>query len=361
MRNSNEKADVQYFEVIILYSLSRLKGERTIYSIYHLLKGKKSAQTIQDAHLFSLTALFMAYEGVKRESLEESIRTLQDKGLILETAPKRYILSVKGTECLEWELSKNPIPLELQGWKYHFASQFLWERLSLLVQVCSHISMKETRYVPIQKKRRTQLWIKNFVGNMGPGQRAVLPVELFKELTLALEELEQQIKPDILVLRLTGYQSAGMTEQQAAMELGMDEFRFHLEFLAILHALAKTADRRKEKFPLLSRLLAGEDGGRGSLTQTSRQTLKLLNKGLQIDSIAAARGLKRSTIEDHIVEIALNVPGFLIEPYVTAEEQEKLFLIAENASTRQLRELRDLSGGLSYFKIRLVLAKFGEL
>lgn len=358
MRNVDEKLGIPYFEVIILYCLSNLKGERTIYSIYHLLKGKKSAQTIQDAHLFSLTALFMAREDVSREILEEAIQRLIGRAFINEVSEKRFLLTDKGRECLASEMARTPLPLDLQGWKYHSQARYLWERLSLLVQVCSHIARKETRYVPIQKKRRTQLWIKSFLGSMAPGQRAALPGVLFKELSSILGE-NGQINPNILVLRLTGFQSAGLTAPQAAMELRMDEFRFHLEFLAILHSICKETAGQNRDYPLLSRLMAEEDAGE-TLTLTSRQTLKLLEEGLQIDSIAEARRLKRSTIEDHIVEIALNVAGFSIEPYVTPEEQDRIISLARNTSTRQLRELKDLSGGLSYFKIRLVLAKLGE-
>ncbi|WP_409270504.1 helix-turn-helix domain-containing protein [Neobacillus sp. SCS-31] len=358
MRNVDEKTGILYFDVVILYCLWQLRGERTIYSIYHLLKGKKSAQTIQDAHLFSLTSLFMAYENITRKTVEESIKTLNSLGLIHEVSEQRYILTDKGNECLEAELAMSPLPQDLQGWKYHLEAGYLWERLSLLVQVCSYISRKETRYVPIQKKRRTQQWVKNFLVRMQPGQRAELPGVLFKELSMVLED-NKNINPDILVLRLTGFHSAGLIPQQAAMVLGLDEFRFRLEFLAILHYICKKAGSQTGEFPLLYHLRSVEGAGT-SLTLTSRQTLNLLNKGLPIDSIAAARGLKRSTIEDHIVEIALNVDGFSIDPYVTLEEQDRIINLAKQSSTRQLKELRDLSGGISYFKIRLVLAKLGE-
>ncbi|WP_053366991.1 helix-turn-helix domain-containing protein [Bacillus sp. FJAT-27245] len=358
MQNVDEKPGILFFDVAILYCLGQLKGERTIYSIYHLLKGKKSAQTIQDAHLFSLTALFMAHGNLAREHIEDAIQRLNGRGLIREVCAQRYILTDKGGECLEAELAMNPLPPDLQGWKYHLGAQHLWERLSLLVQVCSHIARKETRYVPVQKKRHTQLWIKSFLGGMELGQREALPGVLYRELSSVLGENEN-INPDVLVLRLTGFQSAGLTPQQAAMELGMDEFRFHLEFLAILHYICKKAGGEKGEFPLLRHLLSVEGAGT-PLTLTSRQTLKFLNKGMSIDSIAAARGLKRSTIEDHIVEIALNVDGFSIDPFVEPEEQNKIISLAKHASTRQLKELRDLSGGLSYFKIRLVLAKLGE-
>ncbi|MEH7462882.1 recombinase RecQ, partial [Bacillus thuringiensis] len=35
----------------VLYCLKQLKGERTVSSIYHLLKGKRSSQTFQDGNM----------------------------------------------------------------------------------------------------------------------------------------------------------------------------------------------------------------------------------------------------------------------------------------------------------------------
>jgi uncharacterized protein YpbB len=58
-------------ENILLYCLKQLNGERTIYSIYHLLNGKKSSQTLQDAHLFSLKRYFGILESLTRESFDE--------------------------------------------------------------------------------------------------------------------------------------------------------------------------------------------------------------------------------------------------------------------------------------------------
>ena len=54
----DDKMELTFLQTIILFCLQKINGERTIYSIYHLLKGKKSSQTIQDTHLFHLQSLF---------------------------------------------------------------------------------------------------------------------------------------------------------------------------------------------------------------------------------------------------------------------------------------------------------------
>src|SRR3954466_12998281 len=94
-------------ESIILYSINQLNSERTIYSIYHLLKGKKSSQTIQDAHLFSLKKFFRIFESLTRESFDKIIGKIFEKKLIRECGERRFLLTAKGNSYLE----KNQLPI----------------------------------------------------------------------------------------------------------------------------------------------------------------------------------------------------------------------------------------------------------
>ncbi|MEK1830635.1 hypothetical protein AAAC51_20805 [Priestia megaterium] len=49
---------MNYIQVSILFCIKQLKGERTAYGIYHLLTGKKSAQTIQDGKILEFRFFF---------------------------------------------------------------------------------------------------------------------------------------------------------------------------------------------------------------------------------------------------------------------------------------------------------------
>ncbi|OCA90965.1 hypothetical protein A8F94_03590 [Bacillus sp. FJAT-27225] len=349
---------LSYLEMLILFCLKQLNGERSIYSIYHLLNGKKSAQTIQDAHLFELTRFFRVYESLSRELLEDIVKILASKGLIESGNPAHYFVTVKGNALLTEALEVHPFPNHLSGLRFSQLSQILWERLSLLVQVCSHFTYKENSYVPIQKGRQTQLWVKAFFSKRDSAEKTKIPYLIYRELMEVLDNKGIPI-PDILVLRLSGYKHIGMTTGQAASRLGMDEVHYRVEFQGILHYICETVITNGARFPILYELV--RDGSKSSaLTLTSRQTMKLLHQGYSIEDISMFRNLKISTIEDHIVEIALNCPDFSIDPFVRAEEQQMIAELAEKTSSKQLRHLRDLLGGMDYFKIRLVLAKLGD-
>jgi uncharacterized protein YpbB len=72
----------------MLFCLQRLKEERTIYGVYHLLKGKKSAQTIQDGQIYGLSFLFQSFPYLKKSSFDSMITTLVQRETIIKLQKK---------------------------------------------------------------------------------------------------------------------------------------------------------------------------------------------------------------------------------------------------------------------------------
>ncbi|XJZ26079.1 helix-turn-helix domain-containing protein [Bacillota bacterium Lsc_1132] len=346
---------MKIIEGIIFYCLKQLNGERTIYSIYHLLKGKKSSQTIQDAHWYRLTKYFGIYHPITREFLEESIQTSFKRGWLKEVGDQRFTLTGQGENELGAFWKKQKALNHLNGWKYQQTSVF-WERLSLLVQVSSNLVNNEANYLPIQKNKEIQQWIKNFL------QKSSLPRDIFgkklyAELVDCLEKADN-LNPLVLVLRLTGYNHIGLTSTQAADQLHMEISSYHIEFLTILHYMIRQLSENPKTYPLLSCLVT-DSSPNLSLTLSSSRTLSLINQGYSLEEIAKLRRLKVNTIEDHIVEIALNVAQFSIDNYIDKQTQAKIIAAAQREDTRQLKQIRNAVKGANYFEIRLVLAKMG--
>jgi uncharacterized protein YpbB len=348
-----------YFDLIILYCLKQLNGERTIYSVYHLLKGKKSAQTIQDAHLFSLTKFFGVFMTLTRSSLEEAVHSMFQQGYILqsELEPQHYTLTEKGNAFLELLLKERSLPLYLEGLKYQPLTQLVWERISLLVQVVSNLVYQENKYIPIQKGKETHQWLKHVLRKHSM-DRAEIGKKLFIELTSCLEKGEG-LNPLVLSLRLTGHQIIGLTSMQAADELKMERTDYHIEFLNLLHFLIQDLEKNPEGYSILTDLLMETDPSL-ALTLSSRKTFELLQRGIPLEKLPSIRRLKKSTIEDHIVEIALNVKDFPIHSFVKKEVQGEIMDAAKSSPTRQLKTIRESVPQANYFEIRLVLAKLGE-
>ena len=71
--------------------------------------------------------------------------------------------------------------------------------------------------------------------------------------------------------------------------------------------------------------------------------MSMLNKGLTVENIAHIRNLKRSTIEDHLVEITFNDKQFDIAPFVPSEMQKMILNIAKQTDSKQLRQIKQLN------------------
>jgi uncharacterized protein YpbB len=346
-----------YLELIILYCLKQINGERTIYSIYHLLKGKKSSQTIQDTHLFQLHTFFRVFPSISRMDMEESVGKFEREGWIVKKNDQYFLLTEKGREILDEEIRRKPISEFLNGWKYQNVTELFWERLSLLVQVCSNLINRNPDFVPVHKKKETLFWLKKFLA-MQKKDRFLLAEQLYNELT-ACFEANSQIDPAIIVIRFTGYNKIGLTENQAAEKLGMEPTYFHVCFLNLIHYIIETITKSRDRFPLLYSLISEADK-LVPLTNSAKKTYELIHSGMSMERIARVRKLKMSTIEDHIVEIALNMKDFDISPYVDRSTQANILEAAGKVSSKQLKHIREHVENASYFEIRLVLAKYGD-
>ncbi|MFS0657191.1 helix-turn-helix domain-containing protein [Niallia alba] len=347
---------MSFIKILILNCLYKMNGERTIYSILHILNGKKSSQTIQDIHIFQLTSLFQAFPVLTREKLDQVVYELIQEDWLEKTGENHYLIK----ECRKLELDKllkaNPLSLHLKGWRYHSYTLPFWERLSLFVQVSSHLSEKSIRYMPVQRNLVTQLWLKDTLHTVSL-ERSEINHYLYQELVKCLEE--EELNPSILINRLTGIHRIGLTGEQVALELNMDPDYYHLSFLAILHFMIEKILSNKEEYPLLSQLIK-ESKKPFTLTESTAKTFDFIQKGYSIDDIVVVRNLKQSTIEDHIIEILLNVPNYPIRNLVSNENIIKIKACIQQSSSKSLKVIKQQLSDVSYFEIRAVMAGYGD-
>ncbi|RDI42954.1 helix-turn-helix domain-containing protein [Falsibacillus pallidus] len=345
-----------FFQALIVKSLMAVRDERTVYSVYHILKGKKSSQSIQDAHLYSLQHLFQLYPTLTRNEFDSELKKLQnDKSIIINEDNSCRVLDA-GKSAVQETFRNLDLPIYVEGWKQQDIAITFWKRTSLLVQVMSHLTRRQTHYYPIRRETELLLWVKDFF-NRTKFSRDELARKAFEELQKMLSGQNFE-NPYVFVLRLTGANRIGFTAKQAADELNMEQTEYEFRFMNLLHFMIGKMNEEQDQFPLLSSILSGMDKHL-SLTNSARTTYQYLLKGKNLDEIAASRGLKLSTIEDHIIEIALNVPGFEIAPYVSEEERHSIAEQLIKTGQKKLKPIRDAVPSATYFQIRLVLAQQG--
>ena len=347
-----------YLQAVMLECLHKINGERTIYSIYHLLTGKKSSQTIQDAHLYQLTHLFKTHPGLKRREYDSMISVIDKKDYLhFLDNPQKCQLTDVGRQALHTFFNRRPLPQYINGWKYQDASIHLWQRLTLIIQVTSHLVRENNRYYPIQRNPDTYLWAKNFFKSF-KGSRDNLSKSLYKELH-AIFSGEFPENPLFIVSRLSGYEWIGLTSKQTAEQNGLEETEYRFRFINCLHYMIQAIISEKTVFPVLYSLLS-DVFQPVPYTRSTLRTYDLLRQNMTIDQIAAIRSLRQSTIEDHIIEIALSDQFFVIDDFIEPSVATEILQFAKRLGQKKLKPIKEQFQHVSYFQIRLVLAKSGE-
>ncbi|WP_020059637.1 helix-turn-helix domain-containing protein [Bacillus sp. 123MFChir2] len=344
----------------VLYCLKQLKGERTVSSIYHLLKGKRSSQTFQDGNMFHLSFLFGVYKSLRRHNYDKQIETLLNAQLITCVHENTYILSDVGEKQLnEWEKICY-FPKHLQGLHYGELGESFWKRLSLIIQTVSNLKQQNVKFIPIQQDKEITIWVKRFIMNSSVS-REYLAEQLYKEINVILMNVTS-LEATILVYRLTGYHRIGYTTDQLGDMMRQDTLRVYLLFWGTIHFIIQQVQQQKQQFPLLTEIIAYPNEKADLFSISTQKTYQLWKQGRTIDEIARIRKLKVATIEDHIVEIALREKEFQVEHFIEKEKMKQIQNIIEKLQTRKLRILKQAAGEhVSYFEIRLVLARIGGL
>ncbi|NLP49571.1 helix-turn-helix domain-containing protein [Bacillus sp. RO1] len=350
------------FEYLCLKCLQSFRGERSISAIYHLFRGKKSSQTIQDANIFALVNVYGLFPDLNRNSLQQSIQILQTEQLIREVHSEHFELTHKGeNQLVNGEKLFNLAPY-LNGYAYKDKSLTFWKRYSLLVQTLSNLAGKESTFIPIQYDDHIQSWVKNYLLSQKGSSKKRLLKDLFIETNGLLTQLPAN-KATVFTLKLSGYRHAGNTDEQIARTLKTDIAWIHIEFQSALHYIIQRLEEKDAVSTYKHLFLICRDFLEKSLlTETTQKTLKLLHQGFTLEEIANIRRLKESTIEDHIVEISMQIHDFSIAPYVKGDDVQAIKAVISDLQTHQLRKIKEKlkNFDINYFQIRLVLTRMGD-
>ncbi|MFD1030892.1 helix-turn-helix domain-containing protein [Metaplanococcus flavidus] len=337
------------FEDILIIILKAVDGERTISSPFHLLKGKKSGQTIQDIGYYKLYPFFGLLPRLDKKDYDKAVQTLLRKGVI--------VIDGQVVRVTEKSGSYNPEPNLLNGWKYRGKEHLFMDRLSLAVQTFSHIHQNSRLFDAVVIADDIQRWVKYYLQRID--FRRTESCQRFRQEiaeSLALVKVEDQQKM-IVMQRLSGYKLGGMTWEQISLDHGHGIIDIQLQAIETLHGWMEEIETGK--FPLLKILLEGVIQ-QSSLTETAKRTESYFKNGRTLEEIAALRGLKTSTIEDHFVELAMNDPVFDITAFIEKNLFSKIVAISQEYNTKRLRAIKENVPEASYFQIRLALAAKGE-
>lgn len=333
------------FDSILLTIFQRLHGERSAQGVYHILRGKRSGQTLQDVEYYQVKSYYALLPQLSASEFQQALERMVADGLIY--IDKLVYVTAKGQMATGSEMWR------FNGWDYRGREREFGRRLALTVQTLSNLRSGETMFMPIQKELPTQQFVKGFLRNQSQPMNT-LAISLQKELEHALINAQvQELQCTIVIGRLSGNRLTAFTWEQMVESLNMPIRSIQLHYLEALHMLLDFIHQQR-KTPLLKELAAGCKVDT-YLTQSAERTRKLFERGYTVEQISSLRNLKLSTIEDHFIEMAANVESFPYEEFVTNEQIDQVWRHVEQMQTKRLRVLKEQCPELTYFQLRLII------
>ncbi|WP_176757385.1 helix-turn-helix domain-containing protein [Salimicrobium halophilum] len=313
------------------------------------MRGKKSSQTFQDAKVYGIDQYYGVYPGLRREMITRVLHRLEEEKAIERVDESRVTITGVGRQ----ELSDSDFSLYFSGMEYSEAVNQFQDRLLLWVQVLSNAAHRQDHYFPVVEKTPVQQWVKTFY-NREKRHLQSDAAALFRELNLTLQPFTDMEK-NLFVRRFTGGDGTGWTYDQLAETGDIEPIDVPLYIKNMHYYLFFTA---AEDRTLHLHKLTGDLVKKETLTASSKKSIQLFDQYQSIEDVAAVRGLKTSTIEDHLVEAVLVDPGRPVDAFISDSGFEEIRQVVRKTGTKRLKIIHDqLNGGYSYFQLRIVLAK----
>ncbi|MCP3025823.1 helix-turn-helix domain-containing protein [Halobacillus sp. A5] len=339
------------FEAILLKCIQSLRGERSISGIFHLIQGKRSSQTLQDAKIYNIDLFFATAPSIKKEQVEEAVVRMAAKGWVYINEEKIPVIREEGHQVL------NNSTIEtrhyLNGMTLHKHVNVFEKRLRLLIQTITRTNLKDFSFIPIEDDIETQRWVKYIYRNCSAEEMITnLHNELYT-LLLAIDKLEAEL----FTARITGGRVTGRTKAQLASRYDLSKEDVDLYVRHTFYYLLQSTLNAPQSYKALFMCAEGLEGS-NLITASAKQTHHLLTGGYTLEQICNRRRLKISTIQDHIVEAALVVPDFDISTFVSADHQAEIAQALNLVNSNKLRELYEaMEKRFDYFQLRLVKAR----
>ncbi|HLR08157.1 MAG TPA: helix-turn-helix domain-containing protein [Bacillota bacterium] len=340
-------------KTIIVTCCLQMQKSRTISAIYHLLKGKRSIQTFQDAHIFQLTCYFGICKSLKKQTFNKHVNDLVKMNIVVLNKDSSFYVRDQAADSFKKKHHFFPLNY-FNGLRYANTTDTFFYRLVLLVQTLANSQMNHFSFIPVVDDRKITSWVKTFYKRTA-SKHDMLMNRLYLELKDVLSQLSDR-DADVFVQRLSGYNNYGKSIGQLAAAYNIDQTDVIILMNGICHRLLDIIHYDKKRYKTLYTLV--EDiSPPVFITDSAQKTKRLILHNYTIEDVAKYRNLKINTIYDHIVEWALNDNQFPIENYVTDADRKAIIRAIQKAQSFKLKDIKQLvHDDITYFQIRLVIA-----
>lgn len=344
-------------DLLILEGIKQFDKERSLSAVLHLLSGRVSVQTKQDAQLFKLLHLYGTTPFLTETLYTERISSLVTKNYVSlqsNEAHKYGLLLDKGKKALQ-EVDNTAIQY-FSNINFNQEREKFLTRTYLFTQTIANIGNGNYHFIPIIDCFTTKRWMKKVYQSFKGREGEYLSL-FHKELKLLLQQLKMR-EAEMFVDRLTGIHSFGLSMQQLAFVNDCSIYDIYITIHAISERFINLIQENKKDF-IIFQMIMPKMSKQKNISASAQSTLRLLNEGFSLEAISLRRNLQLNTIHDHIVEIALSTEDFPIRPYVSKQVEKQVQEVAVSLKTRRLKDIKEAFSNkqVDYFQIRLALAR----
>jgi uncharacterized protein YpbB len=310
-------------------------------TLYHLLKGKRTSSVLIYGFMYQNLRFFQLTPELTEAQFNKFVNTLLEDQLLNKDKDGNVQLTVAGDELLK---SQKNAHRWINNYRFGKTDEEIWRFLQFMVQVVSHLSYNNKQYVPLEQSPLYQGHLKKRLTSL---PRAELIKKLKTDWYSVFSQLSKE-EADYFAMQFSGYQQIGKAAFQLLDETIAPFDRYLLkkerlhQLLFLIENLAETSFLKETIQPFLQK----------NENQSMNETKLLLKKHLSVEEIAWQRKMKKSTIQDHLIELALTEQIF-VDRYISAETYHYLDKLQAPCEQWIYRSLKKENDTLDYFEYRL--------
>lgn len=279
--------------------LALLDGQqfRRLRVIENLLREKKTVSTLYWGQRYRLLYLMGLAKKLPRGALDAPAQALEQQGLV-----------VTGETADQVKLTPAGVTAQHNANYYRAQTAKDWgqvnlmairERILLAVQVVSQYAHSTKRYYPLATALETRQAVRRwFYQVKGPS----LSEQMFTSLQNSLIQLPEPVA-EVVTRLFSGYQQPGQTAAQLAQDRQCTSWEILLMQLDGVMQIAQDAQKQSQPLTGLLRPM-----WQSPVSRSAQQTLAAVGQGRSLEQIVAVRGIKASTVREHLLEAAILLP-----------------------------------------------------
>lgn len=324
---------------------------RRVKAIKNTLRGRRTVSNLYWALQYGVLDFTDSLHGINFEEDSTALKRLKTGGLVETDDDFRYRLTSKGVKK-QMVLKRQLLPFRYLAVGSRYDVGKFMHRFTFAVQIVSEFSYSNNKYYPQSINYfEDQLLKRWFIQN----KQRQLPQQFHDLLTHFLSGLNDNHLADSFTQSLVGHDFSGSTQEQVAASEHINATIVQLQWLQLYGMLLQKLLKLPENNPLLP-LASGLD--KPVVAKSAEETFELFVQQGNGDfkTIAQQRGIKLTTVYEHLLEVAIMSPinAFPYQSLIAPDLLNRLAVSSpENVGEWSFADASKVLPNLTFFEFRL--------